>query len=50
MMTIGYGDFTASTYQEAAVVAFLEFFSCVVLAYNISEIGAIISTIRAAEN
>jgi len=36
MMTIGFGDITATNHSEAVVLAFLELFSCIVLAYNIS--------------
>jgi len=50
MMTVGFGDFLPVTYREGFIVAFLEFFSCIVLAYNISEIGGIISTIRSSQN
>lgn len=48
MMTVGFGDFSPVTYAESLIVTFLEFFSCIVLAYNIAEIGAIIFTIRAS--
>jgi hypothetical protein len=50
MMTVGFGDFTPVTYKEGFIVSFLEFFSCIVLAYNISEIGGVISTIRSSQN
>lgn len=50
MMTIGFGDITATNHSEAIVLAFLEFFSCIVLAYNVSEIGAVISALRSAGN
>jgi hypothetical protein len=50
MMTIGFGDISATNHQEGIVLAFLELFSCIVLAYNISEIGSIISALRSAQN
>jgi hypothetical protein len=50
MMTIGFGDITATNHGEAIVLAFLELFSCIVLAYNISEIGSVISALRSAGN
>lgn len=49
MMTVGFGDFLPSTFKEAAVTSFLELFSCIVLAYNISSIGNIIFAIRASQ-
>lgn len=50
MMTVGFGDYIAFNFREAIIVAFLELFSCIVLAFNISEIGSIISAIRSSQN
>ena len=50
MMTIGFGDITATNHIEAIIFFFLEFFSCIVLAYNISEIGSVIFSLRSAGN
>lgn len=49
MMTVGFGDYLPVTYKEAIIVSFLELFSCIILAYNISEIGNIISALRGAQ-
>jgi hypothetical protein len=49
MMTVGFGDFLPFTYKEALIVAFVEFFSCIVLAYNITYIGNILSALRASQ-
>jgi hypothetical protein len=46
MITVGFGDITPVNYKEAVVVAFIEIFSSIVLAYNISEVGSILSSIR----
>ena len=46
MMTVGFGDFLPHTAEEALTTAFIEIFSVIILAYNISEIGSIISRIR----
>jgi hypothetical protein len=46
MITVGFGDITPVNHKEAIVVSFIEIFSSLVLAYNISEIGSIVSSIR----
>lgn len=46
MITVGFGDITPVNYKEAIVVAFIEIFSSLVLAYNINEVGSIVSSIR----
>ncbi len=46
MMTVGFGDITPVDYRESIVVAFIEIFGSIVLAYNISEVGSIISSMR----
>jgi hypothetical protein len=50
MLTIGFGDITPVTKEEAIVVFFIELFSCIILGYNISEIGSIITKIRESMN
>ena len=49
MLTVGFGDINASTYQEAICLIFIEMISCLVLAYNINCIGNLISNIRAQD-
>jgi len=46
MLTIGFGDLVASNYQEAACLIFIETFSCIMIAYNVSCVHSIISNIR----
>jgi len=46
MLTVGFGDITPVNYKESIVVAIIEIFSSIVLAYNISEVGSIVSSIR----
>lgn len=46
MMTVGFGDITPVDFREAIIVAFLEIFASIVLAYNINEVGSIISAMR----
>lgn len=46
MITVGFGDISPVNYEEAIIVGFIEIFSSIVLAYNISEVGSIVSAIR----
>lgn len=46
MMTVGFGDISPVDYRESIIVAFIEIFSSIVLAYNISEVGSIVSSMR----
>ena len=48
MMTVGFGDYLPVTKRETIVVSIIEIVGCVVLAYNISEIGNIIGQLREA--
>lgn len=50
MLTVGFGDITAATHHEALVLIFIETLSCITLAYNINNVGALISSIRASED
>jgi DMSO reductase anchor subunit len=49
MLTVGFGDITASTYKEALMVTLAEMISCIVLAYNINCVGTLISNIRSQD-
>lgn len=49
MLTVGFGDIVASTYQEAICLIFIETISCLALAYNINCVGSLISNIRAQD-
>lgn len=44
--TTGFGDFIAANKQEALLVAALELFSSVILAYNLNVIGTIVLSLR----
>ena len=46
MFTVGFGDISAVTSTEAAAMIFIETMSCIVLAYNISNVGSIIKEIK----
>jgi hypothetical protein len=46
MITVGFGDITPVNYKEAVIVGLMEIFASIVLAYNISEVGSIVSSIR----
>lgn len=49
MLTVGFGDFYATTYQEALCLIFIEIISVMCLAYNINWVGTLISNIRAQD-
>ena len=49
MLTVGFGDLSATNSYEALILIFIETFSCITLAYNISYVGAIIGSIRERE-
>ena len=49
MLTIGFGDITPKSYQEALIMIFIETISCIILAYNINCVGTLISNIRIQE-
>lgn len=46
MITIGFGDFVPMIVEEAIVITFMEILSCIIVAYNISQIGSIIFSIN----
>ena len=46
MLTVGFGDLSATTDNEALCLIFVEVFAVLCLAYNISLIGTLISNIR----
>lgn len=47
MLTVGFGDISASNEIEAITLIFIETISCITLAYNISCVGSIIGEIKA---
>ena len=49
MLTVGFGDIAATNHYEAIILIFIETFSCITLAYNISYVGALISEIRKSD-
>ncbi len=50
MLTVGFGDISANNYIEAMILVFIETFSCITLAYNISNVGALIGELRASNS
>jgi len=46
MLTVGFGDITPTTSDEAIWIIFIEIVSCIAFSYNISCLGSLISTIR----
>ena len=49
MLTVGFGDLSATNYQEAICLTLIETFSCIALAYNINCVGTLISNIRSQD-
>ena len=49
MLTVGFGDFAATTTHEALVMIFIEMLSCIVLTYNINSVGNILRSISSYE-
>lgn len=49
MLSVGFGDLSASNYQEAICLIFIETFSCIALAYNVNCVGSLINNIRAQD-
>jgi hypothetical protein len=49
MLTVGFGDLSANNHYEAIFLVFIETFSCITLAYNISYVGALLGAIREKE-
>ena len=50
MLTVGFGDISATNANEALILIFIETLSCIVLAYNINSIGIIIQKITSYES
>jgi len=46
MLTVGFGDISATNYKEALCLILIETVSCVVLAYNVSCVGDLIMNIK----
>lgn len=49
MLTVGFGDISATTYQEAICLIVIQIFSVMCLAYNISAVGTLINNIRSQD-
>ena len=50
MLTVGFGDISASNYQEAICLTLIETFSCIALAYNINCVGNLINNILSRDD
>ena len=49
MLTVGFGDISAVTTQEAMCLIFIEMLSCILLTYNINSVGTILRSIASYE-
>lgn len=49
MLTVGFGDISATTYKQAIVLTMIQTISCMALAYNINCIGTLINNIRSQD-
>ena len=49
MLTVGFGDISATNFKEALCLIFIETFSCIVLAYNVSCVGELIMNIKSKD-
>lgn len=49
MLTVGFGDITPTTREEALCIILIETISCIVLAYNVTCVGSILTKLRSAE-
>jgi hypothetical protein len=47
MLTVGFGDISANNSSEALILIFVETFSCITLAFNISQVGSLINEMKA---
>ena len=45
MTTVGYGDINVSNVNEAAFVTFVMLVGCIIISYNISQVGTIMSNL-----
>lgn len=46
MLTVGFGDIVATNWYEGLSLVFIEMISCIVLSYNISCLGGLITNLR----
>ena len=49
MLTVGFGDLHATSHVEAIILIFIETFSCITLAYNISTVGSLMSELKSKD-
>ncbi len=49
MLTVGFGDLSATTYKEAIIMVLIQTISVMALAYNINCIGTLINNIRSQD-
>lgn len=50
MLTVGFGDISATNTTEAISLIFIETLSCIILAYNINCVGLLINKMKADSN
>lgn len=46
MLTVGFGDLSATNWMEALCLIFIELTSCVLFTYNINCVGNLINNLR----
>jgi hypothetical protein len=46
MLTVGFGDLSASNWQEALCLIFIELISCILFTYNINCVGNLFNNLR----
>ena len=50
MLTVGFGDLSATTSSEALWMVFIMTISCIILTYNISTVGTILRNISSFDD
>jgi len=50
VVTVGFGDITVANFDEAMIVAIIVLIGCMLLSFNISQVGTIISNLRSADS
>ena len=50
MLTVGFGDISATSTNEALCLIFIEMLSCILFTYNINSVGTILRNLTAYEN
>lgn len=46
MLTVGFGDFSATNFKQAICLTLIQMLSCILLAYNINCVGTLLTNLR----